>query len=133
MNRRSFLKGLVATGAGILVPAAVSAEPERRIWQLDQTMLARPLLRKGDLIRVVIDEASFDRTLLTVQPLAWTAFGDGEPRLMAFVRPGAFTGPLERFDSYDVVFVNEPPADNGIGLFGHPAYLLERVSFQGSF
>jgi hypothetical protein len=43
MDRRTFLKGLVATAAGVLVPGAVLAEPERRVWALDSTM-ARPQL-----------------------------------------------------------------------------------------
>ena len=38
MNRRIFLTGIAATAAGILVPQAVLAEPERRVWALDQTM-----------------------------------------------------------------------------------------------
>ena len=41
MNRRTFLTGLMATATGVLVPASVLAEPERRIWALDRTMLAR--------------------------------------------------------------------------------------------
>jgi hypothetical protein len=40
MNRRTFFKGLAATAAGILVPGAVLAEPERRVWALDSTMVA---------------------------------------------------------------------------------------------
>jgi hypothetical protein len=40
MDRRTFLKGLVATAAGVLVPGHVAAEPERRVWALDQTMVA---------------------------------------------------------------------------------------------
>lgn len=44
-SRRTFLKGMVATAAGILVPIEVAAEPERRIWQLDQTMVTpQPLV-----------------------------------------------------------------------------------------
>lgn len=39
LSRRTFLKGLVATAAGILVPAEVLAEPERRVWALDSTMV----------------------------------------------------------------------------------------------
>ncbi len=42
MNRRTFLKGLVAGTAGILIPREVMAEPERRIWALDSTMLRSP-------------------------------------------------------------------------------------------
>lgn len=40
IDRRTFLKGLVATAAGVLVPGAVLAEPERRVWALDRTMVA---------------------------------------------------------------------------------------------
>jgi hypothetical protein len=39
VNRRTLLKGLVATAAGVLVSEEVLAEPERRIWALDQTMV----------------------------------------------------------------------------------------------
>jgi hypothetical protein len=39
LNRRTFLKGLVATTAGVIVPQQVMAEPERRIWALDSTMV----------------------------------------------------------------------------------------------
>jgi hypothetical protein len=39
MDRRTFLKGLVATAAGVLVPGHVAADPERRIWALDRTMV----------------------------------------------------------------------------------------------
>lgn len=42
LDRRTFLKGLVATAAGVLVPGHVAAEPERRIWALDRTMVASP-------------------------------------------------------------------------------------------
>jgi hypothetical protein len=40
MDRRTFLKGLVATAAGVLVPGHVAAEPERRVWALDGTMVS---------------------------------------------------------------------------------------------
>jgi hypothetical protein len=40
MNRRTFLGGLVATAAGVLVSEEVLAEPERRIWALKKTMVA---------------------------------------------------------------------------------------------
>ena len=58
MNRRSFLKALAATAAGVLVPGQALAEPERRIWALDQTMtqpawpgwLIDPYI--GDVIRI---------------------------------------------------------------------------------
>jgi hypothetical protein len=40
VNRRLFLKGLAATAAGLLIPADVLAEPERRVFPLDKTMLA---------------------------------------------------------------------------------------------
>lgn len=43
MDRRSFLKGLVATAAGVLIPASVAAEPERRIWALNRSVLVRPV------------------------------------------------------------------------------------------
>lgn len=44
MNRRDFLKrAFAATAAGVLVPTqvipALAAEPERRFWSLDRTML----------------------------------------------------------------------------------------------
>jgi hypothetical protein len=39
VDRRTFLRGLVATAAGVLIPASVAAEPERRIWALDSTMV----------------------------------------------------------------------------------------------
>jgi hypothetical protein len=39
ISRRSFLGGLVATAAGVLVSDEVLAEPERRIWALDRTMV----------------------------------------------------------------------------------------------
>lgn len=42
MDRRTFLKGLVATAAGVLVPGSVAAEPDRRVWALDRTMVAAP-------------------------------------------------------------------------------------------
>jgi hypothetical protein len=53
MNRRTFLKSLVAGTAGILVPQQVMAEPElvltpgshRRIWALDSTMVGRYPIR----------------------------------------------------------------------------------------
>lgn len=38
MDRRTFLKGLVATAAGVLIPGEVAAEPARRVWALDRTM-----------------------------------------------------------------------------------------------
>jgi hypothetical protein len=40
MNRRTLLKGFIATAAGVLVADDVLAEPERRIWALDKTMVA---------------------------------------------------------------------------------------------
>lgn len=51
MNRRDFLKGLVATAAGVLVPGEVAAEPERRIWALDKTMFPNKMIL-GDHIPV---------------------------------------------------------------------------------
>jgi hypothetical protein len=39
ISRRSFLGGVVATAAGVLVSEEALAEPERRIWALDQTMV----------------------------------------------------------------------------------------------
>jgi hypothetical protein len=47
MDRRSFLKGLVATAAGVLVPSEVLAEPDRRVWALDRTMVAGNHLDTG--------------------------------------------------------------------------------------
>jgi hypothetical protein len=41
LSRRTLLKGMVATAAGLLLPVDVAAEPERRIWALDQTMVGR--------------------------------------------------------------------------------------------
>lgn len=32
LTRRTFLKGMVAGAAGLLLPSDVAAEPERRIW-----------------------------------------------------------------------------------------------------
>jgi hypothetical protein len=58
MNRRTFLSGLVATAAGVLIPGVVAAEPERRIWVLDQTML--PHGRGARATMQIIDEASYD-------------------------------------------------------------------------
>lgn len=42
MDRRSFLRGLVGTAAGVLVAPEVLADPERRVWALDNTMV-RPV------------------------------------------------------------------------------------------
>ena len=42
MNRRTFLSGLLATSAGVLVPQVVLAEPERRVWALDRSMIRTP-------------------------------------------------------------------------------------------
>src|SRR5690349_10729236 len=43
MRRRSFLAGLVATAAGLLVPAVPTIiVPERRYWALDHGMVAVP-------------------------------------------------------------------------------------------
>ncbi len=42
LTRRSFLKFTVAGTAGLLLPEAVAAEPGRRVWALDRTMLADP-------------------------------------------------------------------------------------------
>jgi hypothetical protein len=39
ISRRTLLKGLAATAAGVLVSEEVLAEPERRIWALDETMV----------------------------------------------------------------------------------------------
>jgi hypothetical protein len=39
LNRRIFLKSLVVTAAGVLIPQHVAAEPERRVWALDRDML----------------------------------------------------------------------------------------------
>jgi hypothetical protein len=39
LSRRSLLKGMIATAAGVLIPEHVAAEPERRIWALDSTMI----------------------------------------------------------------------------------------------
>lgn len=50
MNRRTFLKGLVATAAGVLVAPDVLAEPERRVFALDQTMLGRGARSSGYLV-----------------------------------------------------------------------------------
>lgn len=58
MNRRGFLTGLAATAAGLLVPGDVAAEPQRRVWALDQTMLTRG---GGERIHgIIIDEAAYD-------------------------------------------------------------------------
>lgn len=55
LSRRTFLKGLVVTTAGLLLPAEVAAEPTRRIWQLDQTHLGQ-----GDRVwRQIYDETAF--------------------------------------------------------------------------
>jgi hypothetical protein len=53
MNRRSFLKGLVATAAGVLVAEDVAAEPRRRLFPLDRTMISG---RGGRATVAVIDE-----------------------------------------------------------------------------
>jgi hypothetical protein len=39
LSRRGFLKGLVGTAAGILVAPEILAEPERRVWALDGSMV----------------------------------------------------------------------------------------------
>ena len=39
MDRRSLLRGLVGTAAGVLVAPDVLAEPERRVWALDSSMV----------------------------------------------------------------------------------------------
>lgn len=39
MNRRDFLKGLVATAAGVLIPGDV--DPAKKIYALDSTMIPR--------------------------------------------------------------------------------------------
>jgi len=41
LSRRSFLKTLAVGATGLLVPADVAAEPARRVWALDRTMLGR--------------------------------------------------------------------------------------------
>jgi hypothetical protein len=56
MNRRTLLKGLVATTAGLLIPEAVAVEPERRIWAFP----TNPLGGRGARATIVtIDEAAF--------------------------------------------------------------------------
>jgi len=39
VNRRQLLGGFVASVAGLLIPEALAAEPERRVFALDRTML----------------------------------------------------------------------------------------------
>lgn len=39
LTRRTLLKGLAVTAAGLLIPAEVLAEPERRVWALDSTQM----------------------------------------------------------------------------------------------
>ena len=52
MDRRSFLRGLVGTAAGVLVAPEVLAEPERRVWALDNTMV-RPVHDMSAHIRLL--------------------------------------------------------------------------------
>ena len=47
MNRRTFLKGIAATAAGILIPDYAAAEPHRRVWALDRTMAQKPYVVMG--------------------------------------------------------------------------------------
>ena len=79
MNRRDFLKGLVATAAGVLVPASVAAEPERRIWALDRTMVEpEPLmLLRGQTYSVYV--VSVDEMLapIAIVPYEVKRQGDG--------------------------------------------------------
>lgn len=52
LSRRSLLKGFVATAAGLLLPETVAAEPGRRIWALDRTMIAP---RRGGIMFIMLD------------------------------------------------------------------------------
>jgi hypothetical protein len=87
MDRRSFLKGLVATAAGVLVPGAVLAEPERRVWALDQTMVQPKLpldigIDPGYDEAVVFETISLSRRyshrhdMGPYYPGAWIQIGD---------------------------------------------------------
>jgi hypothetical protein len=71
MDRRSFLKGLVATAAGVLVPGQVLAEPERRVWALDRTMVTPPagewVPYRGELTRTYLETDSF----IATPPASW--------------------------------------------------------------
>lgn len=54
MNRRDFLKGLVATSAGVLIPGDV--DPTKKIYALDSTMIPRG---RGERARLMVfDEAA---------------------------------------------------------------------------
>jgi len=69
MNRRSFLRGLMATtAAGLLVP-------ERKAWALDQTMMQLPSER---VTGVIFDEAAF------LKNIEW---GFSAPPINAVIQP----------------------------------------------
>ena len=80
MNRRDLIKGLVATAAGILVPSAVAAEPERRIWALDRSMVTREPSRvfwHDDRIHGFIDKSWVGLTNDSFASFVSLTFKDG--------------------------------------------------------
>lgn len=62
INRRTLFKGLVATAAGVLIPGEVAAEPDRRVWALDRTMIPSGLfpIPAGSLVKLNILPLDFE-------------------------------------------------------------------------
>ena len=84
ISRRSLLKGLAATAAGVLIPGGY--DPERRIWALDQSMIdpRKELLRaKRDMEQAILygDYEAF--SVLRYQGNIWWVGPDGHARVVS--------------------------------------------------
>ena len=84
ISRRSLLKGMVATAAGVLIPDGYDSE--RRVWALDRSMIdpGKELLRaKRDMEQAVLygDYEAF--SVLRYQGDLWWVGPDGHARAIA--------------------------------------------------
>ena len=82
MDRRAFLRGMVATAAGILVPGGY----EQRVWALDRTMLsgrgARLQWTAISEIALVDKYAMFEALLANPVGDRWVYVGEEPVRLL---------------------------------------------------
>ncbi len=106
LNRRMFLAGLTATAAGLLVP-------ERRVWALDQTMVAAPRATYTyyNCPPFKIDETLFagQSTRAIIAEPSTMSLGDWDDRvpLDGYI----FTAPKPRHETWVPVsmFINNAP------------------------
>jgi hypothetical protein len=98
MNRRTFLRGLLLTAAGLAVPPLALDKPVRRLWALDGTMLGAEAAQPEIVTVDLLTEAKAFQSNMESAAAAWAESAgrvfdavkegvDGLNALMAFHAP----------------------------------------------